>query len=264
MFVVMFVFSALGMQIFGGRLNWDPNSPYSSMIRKNAPDFALPDSLDPAKNRYDFLALNFNDLWSGYVVLFVLLVVNNWDIMTDGFIGVTTPWLRLFFVIFHFIGVFLCLNIATSFIIDTALENYGQEEKPEDVDDGMTEVVGDEAIFEAEAVNGNQTGLKGKYRAVLSKNLTIDQDRHAVMNRLFSSRSRSMRSFSRFGEEESSVEDPSGRSERDAVQTDNDTETQQATVDNSVGRLRSDVERIGDDTEHASLPPLPSHMTNHD
>jgi len=73
-----------------------------------------------------------------------------------------------------------------------------------------------------------------------------------------------MRSFSRFGEEESSVEDPSGRSERDAVQTDNDTETQQATVDNSVGRLRSDVERIGDDTEHAPLPPLPSHMNNHD
>ena len=68
LFVIMFVFSALGVQIFGGRINRDPDSKYSAALKEHAPDFANPDP------EYDFLAINFNDMWSAMVTLFVLLV----------------------------------------------------------------------------------------------------------------------------------------------------------------------------------------------
>ena len=160
-----------------GGLTWDPNSKYNKELRDKAPDYTFPDK------RYDFIALNFNDMWTGFVTLLVFLVVNNWDAMVEGFVAVTNPWLRTFFVAFHFLGVYLCLNIATSFIIDTAMELYSEGDQPKSVIDGMAEIVGNEAVFEAEAVAGDQAGLKGKYRAVISNHGDIAEDGHAVMHR---------------------------------------------------------------------------------
>lgn len=177
LFVLMFVFSALGVQIFGGKINRDPRSKYSMALHERAPDFTSPNP------EYDFLAINFNDMWSAMVTLFVLLVVNNWDVMVDGFVAVTSPWLRIFFIAFHFLGVLLCLNIATSFIIDIALEYYGDRDAPGHGVGDEAEIVGNEAVFEAGAVTGTQTGLTGMYRAIMPKQMAIAQDPHELLNR---------------------------------------------------------------------------------
>lgn len=67
MFVLLFTFASLGMQLFGGKINKDPASPFSTALQA-ADDFV-------SDNYY---ANNFNDLTSGFVTLFELLVVNNW------------------------------------------------------------------------------------------------------------------------------------------------------------------------------------------
>lgn len=177
LFVLMFVFSALGLHIFGGKINRDPDSKYASMLNKKAPHFVSP------SQEYDFLAINFNDMFSGMVTLFVLLAVNNWDVIVEGFVAVTSPWLRIFFIIFHFFGVLLCLNIATSFIIDVALEYYSGNDVPHFRTDGGPDVVRNVAVFEGHTVTGTATGLTGKYKAIFPKRMTLARDTHEIMNR---------------------------------------------------------------------------------
>ncbi|CAD7699225.1 unnamed protein product [Ostreobium quekettii] len=195
LFIIMFLFSALGIQIFGGRLTRDPDSKYYEMLKDKAPDFTYPD------DRYDFITLNFNDMWTSYVTLLVFLVANNWDVMVEGYVAVTSLWLRLYFVAFHFLGVYLCLNIVTSFIIDTAMEFYteSEDEKNKALIDGQTETSAGNVVFEAEVVTGSQNGLKGMYRAVVSDQSEVTQGAREVMNRMLYNRTKSMRSLSRMG-----------------------------------------------------------------
>jgi hypothetical protein len=45
-----------------------------------------------------YWANNFNDFYSGLVVLFELLVNNNWNVLMDGFVSITSDWARVFFI----------------------------------------------------------------------------------------------------------------------------------------------------------------------
>eukprot|EP00803_Ostreobium_quekettii_P002205 evm.model.scf_1276.1 EVM.evm.TU.scf_1276.1 scf_1276:563-2464(-) len=175
LFVIIFLFSALGVEIFGGKINRDPNSPYRAELENKAHGFA-----HPAKE-YDFVAVNFNDMLSGMVTLFMFLVVNNWDTLVSGFVAVTSPWFRIFFVAFHFLGVLLCLNVATSFIIDIAIEFYSVDDKRKVIFDGGEAIVGNEIIIEADSITGTETGLKGRYRAIMPDS-QIAQDANELMN----------------------------------------------------------------------------------
>jgi len=106
LFVAMFCFSALGGQLFGGLINYGPQ--YGLL---NVTDFG----------QANYYANNFNDLASGMVVCFELLVVNNWFIIADGFTAVASPkpLVRLFFVVVYIFGVLVCLNIVLAFALDS-------------------------------------------------------------------------------------------------------------------------------------------------
>jgi len=103
--IMQLLFSAVGMQAFGGLINYGPQRA------------ALEKSTFGSSNYY---ANNFNDLASGMVVCFELLVVNNWFILADGFCQVAhVAGVRAFFLSVYIIGVLVCLNVVTSFAIDS-------------------------------------------------------------------------------------------------------------------------------------------------
>ena len=105
LFVTMFVFSTVGVQLFGGLINKGPQ--YLALSQS---DFG----------HANYWANNFNDLGSGFVVCFELLVVNNWFIITEGFTHVAyMPLVRLFFVAVYIFGVLVCLNIVIAFAIES-------------------------------------------------------------------------------------------------------------------------------------------------
>ena len=64
--------------------------------------------------------MNFNDLMSSYVTLFVLIVVNNWYVIVQMCVDIMGGALiyRYFFVIFYYFGVIIGLNIIIAFAID--------------------------------------------------------------------------------------------------------------------------------------------------
>jgi hypothetical protein len=58
----------------------------------------------------------------GFVVLFDLLVVNQWHVMTEGFVlALGSRWVRLYFVAFHLTTVIVVLNIFTAFVLEVSM-----------------------------------------------------------------------------------------------------------------------------------------------
>jgi two pore calcium channel protein len=172
LFFVMYLFAALGMQLYGGLVTRDPDNHLAYLILNT--DFSA--------NAY--WANNFNDMFSGMNVLFNLLVVNNWTECEVGFEAVTqAKWVRLFFLAFHILGVVLVNNLVIAFIISSFLQQQAifRERIDEEVVGNGEAVIRDRrALFNASTVTGTKTTLSGEYIARLRKgnsDLTGGHDR---------------------------------------------------------------------------------------
>ena len=102
MFTIFYVFGIIGSFLYGGIIQSDtPRMVY---------DTSTPDI---------YVLNNFNDLASGFVTLFELMVVNNWMVTTNMYVVVYgTAWVRFYFVFFYFFAVVIGINIVVAFAID--------------------------------------------------------------------------------------------------------------------------------------------------
>lgn len=77
--------------------------------------------------------MNFNDLMSSLITLFVLIVVNNWFVIVAMCVDIKggNPMVRYFFVIFYYFGVIIGLNIIIAFAIDMYAAVQRLEEQTE-------------------------------------------------------------------------------------------------------------------------------------
>ena len=66
-----------------------------------------------------YYLLNFNDVFSSYITLFALMVVNNWmEIVGMYAIVLNTNQVRWFFLTFYYFSVMIGINIIIGFAID--------------------------------------------------------------------------------------------------------------------------------------------------
>jgi len=162
MFIVLYFFSVLGLELFGGKINTDPAQPELALLANTT--FAAS----------DYYPMNFNDLASGFVTCFALLIVNNWYVLCDGFVAVTSPWARLYFVAFYAVGPLVCLNVVVAFCVEAFLAVM--EDAKAEPDAGAEAVANGYceenehgcAHFDAAEVSGTQTGLEGIWRATMT------------------------------------------------------------------------------------------------
>jgi uncharacterized membrane protein len=76
--------------------------------------------------------MNFNDLGSSFVTLFVMMVVNNWYIIVKMYNNISGhSYARLYFIMFYFCSVVVMLNIVVAFVIDmySSVASLHAEEK---------------------------------------------------------------------------------------------------------------------------------------
>ena len=72
-----------------------------------------------------YCSSNFNNLVSSFVVLFQLMVVNQWHVIAEGYVLVTgTQWAKLFFLSFHIVTVTCILNIFIAFVLEAFILEY--------------------------------------------------------------------------------------------------------------------------------------------
>jgi len=122
MLLLMYFFSVLGMQLFGGLINKDPARPEYALLKDD--DFG----------ESNYWVNNFNDIPSGMVVCFELIMVNNWMVFSDGFSVVTRKWARWFCVACYIFGVLIMLNIVVAFVLDAFMAQYEDAQKEQDDD----------------------------------------------------------------------------------------------------------------------------------
>lgn len=100
--VVFYVFAILGMDLWAGKLIPDN---FVDVITDNP--YAI--------NHY--WGLNFDTVGRAYITLFVLLVVNNWFIIMEGCIHVSSQWAVVYFVVFYLVAVIVVTNVALAFLL---------------------------------------------------------------------------------------------------------------------------------------------------
>jgi len=168
LFFVFYYFSVFGMLLFGGLITRDPANPISLRLVGSAFEQNL------------YWANNFNDMMSGMVVMFELLVINNWPTTSDAITSVSgTKWSRWYFVVFFFIGNTIVGNLVTSSVIESFGEIYKSEKRKTMFSE--TNIGGDfggdaapstsfsegDILLDAALVTGTKTGLSGQYRATM-------------------------------------------------------------------------------------------------
>ncbi len=62
--------------------------------------------------------INFNSFSKAMTTLFCLMAVNNWHVITSGYVAVTSEAARFFFMIYFVVLVVLVLNVVITFFID--------------------------------------------------------------------------------------------------------------------------------------------------
>lgn len=113
LFGVYYIFAIIGLELFAGKIQED--KPDCGDHRLNGSTFVT--------SRY--CANNFNDAASAFIILFELMVVNQWHILAEGFVLVTSVYARAYFVLFHMTCVILVMNIFTAFVIEAFILEIG-------------------------------------------------------------------------------------------------------------------------------------------
>ncbi len=104
MFAMMYGFACLGMEVFGGVI-----------VKTGASGDAIAGT---AYGLSGYWPLNFNDIPSGFVTMFVLLHVNNMHVTASGFTAIKGEWSELFFAAWYCFGVLLMLNVLTAVFLN--------------------------------------------------------------------------------------------------------------------------------------------------
>ena len=108
-FVFFFIFSVIGMHFWGGKIHYRVDLP------NNVPK--------------DYVMNNFNDMASGMITLFELLIVNNWQFNVAMYVAVSgSKWVKVYFITWYFIAVILGLNLLISFILEIYVSTITQFE----------------------------------------------------------------------------------------------------------------------------------------
>lgn len=97
-----FFYAQLGILLFGGVIRKDNKALETTTFHLN-----------------DYYKNNFNDFPSALVMLFELLVVNNWYVLMEGVAAACdNEYARIYFVLWYFLGVLVCLNLVVATVLD--------------------------------------------------------------------------------------------------------------------------------------------------
>ncbi|XP_070581393.1 two pore channel protein 2-like [Ptychodera flava] len=80
---------------------------------------------------------NFDDFAAALVVLWDLMVVNNWQVFLQAYSAATTPWSQLYFIAWYFTSVLICINLFTALILENFITKWDRHQQQ--VSEGLSE-----------------------------------------------------------------------------------------------------------------------------
>lgn len=130
MFVLYYIYAIMGMELFGNLIKSESSYPTPGGGSSDGENLTSTMFCGNIKLKgSDFYAdrycnNNFNNILRSFKVLFDLMVVNQWHIITQGYVLVTNKFARLYFLSFHLLCVIVVLNIFVAFILEAFMLEY--------------------------------------------------------------------------------------------------------------------------------------------
>lgn len=102
LFFFYYVFAVVGMEIFAGTMH-----------------YKIPAVADSSYGLAQYYMNRFDNVYLTFMTLFELMVVNNWNIIMEGYVAATeTEWSRAYFIAWFLVIVVVVMNVCAGFIID--------------------------------------------------------------------------------------------------------------------------------------------------
>ncbi|GFO33359.1 two-pore calcium channel 2 [Plakobranchus ocellatus] len=109
--VCFYAFAMLGMELFHGAIEYSPK------MSNQTYDCGTYEQLE-------YWANNFDDFYASVVVLWDVMVVNNWQVFLYVFARKTSPWSYLFFIAWWLLSVVIVLNLFTAIIMENFIMKW--------------------------------------------------------------------------------------------------------------------------------------------
>jgi len=122
--VMYYTFAIIGMELFKDTIKFSSFGP--------AADFAnvTPEAVTCGSyQQLGYWPNNFNDFASTIVVLWDLMVVNNWHVFLKAYKEVTGGWSQLFFILWFIVSVVIGLNLFTALILENFIMRWDKAQK---------------------------------------------------------------------------------------------------------------------------------------
>ena len=126
--VIYYVFALLGMELFQNNTALDTLNDGNPFVNKCG-----------SYENLGYFAYNFHDFASSLVILWNVMVVNNWYVFLDAFSRATNKWSQLYFIAWWLVSVIVTINLFVSLVLEVFLtrwETYhrkGGRETPPDL-----------------------------------------------------------------------------------------------------------------------------------
>ncbi|XP_035828200.1 two pore calcium channel protein 2 [Aplysia californica] len=109
--VIFYAFAIFGMELFHDVIKYDPSFENKTFECGTY-------------EQLNYWANNFDDFFAAIVVLWDVMVVNNWHVFLQVFREKTSPWSYLFFIAWWLLSVIIVLNLFTALIMENFIMKW--------------------------------------------------------------------------------------------------------------------------------------------
>ena len=116
---VYYFFAILGMQLFADNYKLEKISP------SQCTNHLLDDKKCTEYQQLNYYANNFHDFGAALVVLWDIMVVNNWYVFLNGYLWMTgTAWAQLYFIAWWLVSVIVCVNLFVALVLEAFISRW--------------------------------------------------------------------------------------------------------------------------------------------
>jgi len=126
---VYYFFAILGMQLFSHNWKLEEIGP------SNCTDRMIHTHQCTQYQQLTYYANNFHDFAAALIVLWDVMVVNNWYVFLDGYMWATgTAWAQLYFIAWWLVSVIICVNLFIALVLEAFVSRWEHVQRHEALD----------------------------------------------------------------------------------------------------------------------------------
>ncbi|KAK3582045.1 hypothetical protein CHS0354_025650 [Potamilus streckersoni] len=112
--VIYYSFAILGIELFYGVIEYKPQNNTNVTNMPECGSYA----------QLEYWANNFDDFAAALVVLWDIMVVNNWHVFLEAYSAATTKWSYIYFIVWWLLSVVIVLNLFTALILENFIMKW--------------------------------------------------------------------------------------------------------------------------------------------